>query len=281
MNLVKKIALIAVCAMLGFQFVSCNDDNDELLNNNLNGGILNSKVATSPCNSLNPYDSVGILHNQHLTNVFDDLYSLYQDPNILEVDTINSYAREYLSSKYNEVFISDIVDTRIYRCNTDEELLSTMVNLGFSNAAISVVNSTVSTIENITNNSYRDYYNAIYNIEKNVISRTDLSQSEKEIILCFTSVYRHSIYYWYEGKDASSKAKVPKWLQVAAADGKGALAGAGTGAAAGAVVGGAPGAAAGAIAGGVVGAAAASIEKAAELDKIKKPENEKPNSGQN
>ena len=125
------------------------------------------------------------------------------------------------------------------------------------------------------NTGYEPYYDTICNFEKNIISNSNtISQEEKQILLSFTSVLRHSLYYWYE---ENPSAKVSEKWQIAVADAKGALTGGLQGVGIGKEVGGTVGASIGAGVGAVIGAVEASIEKAAELDKIKQKEKDKEN----
>ena len=118
--------------------------------------------------------------------------------------------------------------------------------------------------------SYKSY---ISEMESKIVSDNKMKETEKVVLLSFTSTLRHSIYYWYE-PETSTKVKC-KWLKIALADGKGALAGGSQGAAIGAIAG-PEGAVVGASAGAVIGAVAASIEKAEQLDSVKEPEKDKP-----
>lgn len=270
-NKIILVSTILTILSLNILFISCNEDNDVYDKN-----TIQKKAIVSPNNTNNPYDSIGANHNFHLNNIFSFLYDQYTNPNIIHTDTILLITNNYLLSKYNHTITNEIFNTKIYRCETNQELANKMNAFGFSPKASTYVFALLDTIELISSNSYKNYKNIICYTENNIINDVDINERDKAILLSFTSVLRHSIYYWYE----ESGAKVAKWLRIALADAKGALTGAGVGAALGSSIPGV-GTVGGAITGGAIGATEASVEKAAELDKIEKPQEIKDDKNEN
>lgn len=260
--------MIAV-ALGGLLACSCTDREDEFLYQDLG----TKKVVVSPNNTENPYDWVGVKHNIHLDEISSILFEEYDNPNNLELSIVTSLTKEHLSELYDNTLVEPIINNGLYRCETEAELSEVLKNDIFSNTSEAYINSILSSIENLKNDSYMSYKAYISEMESRIVTDNKIQEVEKVVLLSFTSTLRHSIYYWYE-PETSAKVKC-KWLKIALADGKGALASGAQGAAIGAIAG-TGGAVIGASTGALIGAVAASIEKAEQLDSIKEPVDDKP-----
>lgn len=260
--------MIAV-ALGGLLACSCTDREDEFLYQDLG----TKKVVVSPNNTENPYDWVGVKHNIHLDEISNILFEEYDNPNNLELSIVTSLTKEHLSELYDNTLVEPIINNGLYRCETEAELSEVLKNDIFSNTSEAYINSILSSIEKLKNDSYMSYKAYISEMESRIVTDNKIQEVEKVVLLSFTSTLRHSIYYWYE-PETSAKVKC-KWLKIALADGKGALASGAQGAAIGAIAG-TGGAVIGASTGALIGAVAASIEKAEQLDSIKEPVDDKP-----
>ena len=115
------------------------------------------------------------------------------------------------------------------------------------------------------NKGYSPYYEVICKVEEDILSNQSFTTTEEQILLSFTSVLRHSLYYWYE--PISLAKSTPDWASIALADARGAIKGAKAGLRVGSAVG---HPAAGTAVGAVAGAALKSAKKAHKTNKIKR-----------
>ena len=211
MNITKKSAIlyavgvVLTCTIL---FVACNKENAEESNlNNLSSSV--KSEMTQPNNPNNPLDSIGINHNIHLNDVLSIINHNYINPNSLSSNDFLDIYREYLINKgYAEKDIDFAFEIIKEGCSLPDNVEQYMESLQDS-------------ILIIPNESYDNYKNLVMRYENRIMADATLNDVEEGALLAFTSVYRHSLYYWYE---ASSKA-LPKWLQIAAADAAGAVEG--------------------------------------------------------
>lgn len=252
---------------------SCTEDEYSVENSSELG--YNYKTTVSPNNNLNPNDSIGVLHNIHLDSIISILCENYTNPDAIHQDTLNRIVRDYFLNIYDKDIVEAVFDEKTYRIDDNKSIDAILTEAKFSEETKKEIFSLLEIINSMENTGYEPYYDTICNVERNIISNSStISQEEKQIILSFTSVLRHSLYYWYE---ESTAVKVSERWQIAVADAKGALSGGAQGAGIGSVSGNVVGASIGAGVGAVIGAVAASIEKAAELERIKEKEKDKEN----
>ena len=270
-RLFTRIALLAIFA--GAFMSSCTEDEYSMEN----GSEIeySYKTTMSPVNRLNPNDSIGVLHNIHLDSIISLLCDNYADADAIHQDTLNRIVRDYFFNIYDKDIVVEVFDEKTYRVEDNKTIDTILTGAKFSEETKKGIFSLLEIVNTMENTGYEPYYDTICNFEKNIISNSNtISQEEKQILLSFTSVLRHSLYYWYE---ENPSAKVSEKWQIAVADAKGALTGGLQGVGIGKEVGGTVGASIGAGVGAVIGAVEASIEKAAELDKIKQKEKDKEN----
>ena len=248
MNKIKKSAFIYAAGatlMCTILFVACNKENSDVANLNNLSGFSKSEMI-NPNNSGNKLDSIGINHNIHLDDVLSIINQNYIYPNNLSSDDALGIYQDYLLNKGYSIEEIDYA----FQIIKDGYSLPTNVE--------EYINSLQDSISVIPNESYGNYKDLVIRYENRIMADTSLSDIEEGSLLAFTSVLRHSMYFWYE---SPSKA-LPNWLKIAGADATGAAVGMAGGASLGWT---------GSIIIGVIGAVGKSLEKAEELEKLEKP----------
>ncbi len=267
----KTIALLAIFA--GAFMSSCTEDEYSVENSSELG--CNYKTTVSPNNNLNPNDSIGVLHNIHLDSIISILCENYTNPDAIHQDTLNRIVRDYFLNIYDKDIVEAVFDDESNTLDDEKSLDLVLTELNFSEDAKEIVFSLFNRVEEMENNGYMPYYDTICNVERNIISNKSFTATETQILLSFTSVLRHSLYYWYEENTLAKS--TPDWILIAGADAAGALTGAKTGAEVGMILGQAAGATIGTAVGAVAGAAGASATMALELRKLKEKGKDKEN----
>lgn len=187
--------------ILPILLISCNsnesvEDYKSLIENN----ILGKPGIFSPSNSLNPYDSVGILHND-----------------ILDI---------YLSANHTHTSVEDIDDEiqSLILASTVVPDSSSLILPGTAVIA-DILNSPDTSLTNIIDSSamtsyskiqfedfidslmmmneeeFEDIYDFITLYESSVLINISLNSNDKRIILTVASLARHSFYYSKKRKD--------------------------------------------------------------------------------
>ena len=256
-----RIALLAIFA--GAFMSSCTEDEYSMEN----GSEIeySYKTTMSPVNRLNPNDSIGVLHNIHLDSIISLLCDNYADANAIHPDTLHQFVENYFLNIYDRDIIKEVFKDTDDTLNDNQSIDSVLIELKFSEDAKEIVFSLLKTIEGMENKGYSPYYEVICNVEKDILSNQSFTTTEEQILLSFTSVLRHSLYYWYE--PISLAKSTPDWASIALADARGAIKGAKAGLRVGSAVG---HPAAGTAVGAVAGAALKSAKKAHKTNKIKR-----------
>lgn len=272
----KAIFFLFALVFVSAVFVACQEDDTSIRSTKTHR--YNSSIAG---NLRNPYDSVGIHHNLYLSDVFTQMYNSGLRPNDLAFDESFSYINNYIVQRrilYPQ-YVDRILtrqDCRAILDNQNEFYLGIIRNTNISTHAKDYLVRLFNDVRNTSDTNYYTYKDVVCRAESRIIADTTLNEVEKSILLSSTSVFRHSLYYWFDNTEVAA---LPDWLVIAGADAAAALAGAAegatTGAGIGAVVGNAgTGAAVGAIIGGIAGAIQGSANKAIELDSARTLEDE-------
>lgn len=258
MRKVKKSAIfsatraILICTIL---LVACNKENAGVTPvNNLPSS---SKTETiQPNNPNNPLESIGINHNIHLNDVLSIISCNYIYPNGLSPEDALDVYYDYLNNmgytKESMDFAFEIIEN------------------GYSlpNNVNHYIESLLDSISIIPNVSYNNYKHLVFRYEDRIMADATLNDIEEGALLAYTSVLRHSMYFWYE---VPSKA-IPNWLQIVGADAAGAATGFASCADDNLGM---------AIVCGILVGAGKSIEKAGELKEIEKPTTDSAATGTN
>lgn len=152
-------------------------------------------------NSNNPFDYYGYLHNDIL-DYFITTQPVLNSANDVSV-TINNY---YQSKGWNYNATSFFSNCSSYR--TSFENASTICDVftanNFSGLYCSYYNSLNSLLDNVSD--YTTFKQNIISLEGQISGNTQLSQTEKEILLTCASIERYSSYYW------SINSNINNWL---------------------------------------------------------------------
>lgn len=156
-------------------------------------------------NDLNPWDYRGGLHNQGMDFVINSLnsYTPYTDTNDFLNDIITNFGIINFSLTSTQVSNAlSILETELNDAmvNNDDNFKLAVEDLIDQNDSLS------SNVKNYLHNinsfvlgssqSVLTIVNQIKNVESVVLSDANLSSKETEIILTYTSIYRHSLHYW-------------------------------------------------------------------------------------
>lgn len=200
---------------------SCKKDS------NLNGQLENNNIQKlSSSQSTNPFDSIGIMHNNLLattdwtdmTNI-SDLISYMNQNNIYNF-TINIDSLSYLGFDIN---------------NNEVEINNDVINnLPLSVSAKNYIIDLILNIDSLglnTNGDFNSVQTYIKSSESDVINNigTNFSQNEKDAILVFFSVLVRSNEYWNsdnEDVELLRKGKKWNWWRTGICDAFGAIGGA-------------------------------------------------------
>lgn len=191
-------------------------------------------------NSNNPYDSVGIFHNNGLKYLCDNNSDWYlQDSSQLisdlKFDLSNYYITKIcqLNPNCDSLFITSRMDSLLdFLVLGNTYYLDTLYkDCSLNDYQVAYFDDLIRM--NINELEFEDIIDSILSIENEVIEFDLFNSEEKKPILVCSSIYRHSIGYWYyESLNASScwsniagKTNSFNWRAVARGDLNGALAG--------------------------------------------------------
>lgn len=216
---------LMIFGFVSLLFISCEKSKGIVNNESLNGN--NSYLCDVPNNLLNVLDSVGELHNMNLELIMNQVSTngdnlAYEANALAKAWTLYRYGESYLPYIYsvNEIddLLLEIEDTMISFVN---QLELSIISKGYVKDVFVVL------LDTINVNQYCDVKNKILLIENSIIQDTNIMTSEKEILLAFTSIGRHSYYYWfnhfelnedgYELYNGNEESRVRRWFKAGAA----------------------------------------------------------------
>lgn len=191
-----------------------------------------------PNNSDNIWDSVGIYHNQALEYVIQEAVGQPKT-----ITNYVGYSNQFMKNTFGER-VPDI-SSKLFSVSSVEILLSdtstyfnnTIDSSRYSRNVKTYLKNLISIMKDTTDdNSFNYCYikSKIVELENNVPNDSNLSQSEKDVILRVTSVGRFSLFYWNNtfqsklngGESISSKKrKWWQWLIIGISDVAGGIAG--------------------------------------------------------
>ncbi|MBQ6725097.1 MAG: hypothetical protein IJQ89_00820 [Bacteroidales bacterium] len=265
------IATIAVAIIAGVSiFVACTKE--ENANRNFLTKSISDHLTPTPEFPDNPYDSVGVRHNQLIAPAYQSIVNYGQWDVPMAITFANNTLAFY---NYDTTYCRNWANMVL----NDYEFLSTAEEMpeefspysiylsGASDNVVYILDTLFHGIYGMVGQSIIDYVaykTRIMQCEVTVMGKDNLSDIEKLELLSSMSVLRHSIYFWKEidpdYPDLQESDKPRKWYDfviLGLADAAGVVGGAVAGAAAGTPLG--PGAAiAGGVAGGITGGIAAS-----------------------
>lgn len=234
---IKKIAFSFLT--LVFLATSCNQ-NEQLIP--VESNPVSTVKTISPTNTDNPFDEVGVIHNQGVA-YFMKNYAGKK----MTVSEIVSVTDKYLLS--NTSFTKNMrigAENATFSTNSDKisDVLADKDN-NFKNVVSKAecsdyAKTKLSTLFSITlsekENESADYnllHSKIIAFEKDILEDKKLSEEDRKLVLMSTSISRHSLYFWYTSIPKSANGRIARkwweWVLVGVADAAGGVAGAAVG----------------------------------------------------
>jgi hypothetical protein len=221
-----------------------------------------------PLNSSNPWDDVGIYHNEALEYVKE------QAGSVANLAEYVGYSNTYVVNTFGEQMSMEELETLLPSPDQVESILADEPNWysnviessSYSAAVKEKFSNLIALIIDTDGYEDADYCTVkgqIVDFEEQILADETLSTEEKDQVLRVSSVARHSLYFWYMQyleTEGTAKRKWWQWLVVGVADVAGGIAG---GIATGPTV-------VGVVAGAVAGAAGASSGAAAVMEYFEK-----------
>ncbi len=190
-----------IAFILPILLISCNSDESvEDYKSSIENNILGKPGIFSPSNSLNPYDSVGNLHNEIV-----DIY-LSANHTHTSVEDINDEIQTLIMASTT---VSDSSSLILPGTDVIADILSSpytslmdiIDNSDFTSYAKIQFADFVDSLMMMSEEEYEDLYEFITLYESSVLIDIALNSNDKRIILTVTSLVRHSFYYSKKRKD--------------------------------------------------------------------------------
>lgn len=184
---------ISIAHLILFVFtaplISCQFEEDDLQEiHSTNSPITNQNFSKTglinPQNENNPYDSIGILHNQYLERYWEEFHENSSLSEIMEnLDAITSYSHTGSLVNFENIL------------NQPDDAFENTLNRHLT--SLSAKDSLISFLDYIDFNSdsdFTDLYNYIINYEEYISQNPAYPVKDKKLILSLTSFIRHGIH---------------------------------------------------------------------------------------
>jgi len=175
---------------------SCSSDNNYTSPHPEVERTESKSISASPYNENNPYDSIGIIHNIILSKVMDNANSSYTISdyyNSTKVQLDLYYPEQIPKDFFTESDVLSILDDR-------DNYYSNVVNdLDLDNVVKEELSNILNIIKNFGEGNIDDYNylkEEIISYENSIINNTTINSENKQYILSFSSIARHSSYFW-------------------------------------------------------------------------------------
>lgn len=211
-------------------FVSCKkeDNMNVAISQSVNVGNANSiTIMSVPENLLNPYDSVGCLHNRIVAYVLGCKGNTAPDAN-----TSTQYVMQFYKQLYGVDLPATFFATVSSTVNKSRaDIQNVIAGCSYDQMVKLKLDSLLRMINEFSddNISYPAIKNAIGDFENGVIQDNLLPSEDSEAILRITSIARFSIYYWMDvfkeplQGTAFSIKHIVKWIAATTSDIGGAI----------------------------------------------------------
>ncbi len=178
--------------------VGCSKDVTKPENTNTITKVAKKAIKLDrPENPENPADSIGIIHNQALAYVYQKL-TVKKD---FSKDLKKKYVVEYFENRYGGNLMKSIDERdEIYRRYDNVPILALTKELPCSDVLAQVVNSIIyAAYEMKVPDDYNTFKQKIITLEQQVLKgKIKISRTEADQLLHFTSIIRHSMWFWME-----------------------------------------------------------------------------------
>lgn len=179
-------AILISCLEEDFSYSETYAQPETILNKNAN--------KNTPENPLNPYDSAGIFHNIYLTEYLDlnftplNIQDVMNEVNLLTgLDSSQSIDPTSSHSKIQK--IQDILN------NPTDEFDNELAQAPLSSAAKDSIASLTDYVNHNDHEEFSVLKSYIEDFEENILSHSGLTEYEKSVVLSYSSVIRHSLYF--------------------------------------------------------------------------------------
>lgn len=189
---------LTIC-FITFSVFSCSQDEDTFIEQTGNWHPNSEQKSfrfqnDSPYNSLNPYDSIGITHNLILEEFLNSNLNPKTITEIIQtVNNLSFFNSSNLFQTASNLGISHKIE--IFYTNPEYELYQEIYNSHLSNLAKLKIIELVETIFENIEEDYPYHYNEIILFESIILNNTNFSQEDKRVLLTFSSLIRHSLYF--------------------------------------------------------------------------------------
>ena len=151
--------------------------------------------AQAPSNDDNPYDYIGVIHNEVITEFFkqNDTPNMSIEDILTKIRPIilkNELYKSKFGSEYSSISPEQVKN---YMPDVSNNFNTVVNDTKFSEEAKSMLNELLNSLSGA--NDFDKVYESVVSFENRVIE-SKLSNSEKEIVLCSSSVARYSSYLW-------------------------------------------------------------------------------------
>lgn len=180
-------------------------------------------------NPLNPYDSIGVIHNQ----VMDVTCDYIQKTGDTTGASIRTQVAAFFKNRYGADIGNGLIEMGKHFTEEFPGRQFTDVPEGvFNNATEKYLNRIIAAIQSVKDvNGYDNFKTAVLDVENEVTKDRRLLPAEQKHILIVSAVARYSMSYWLQKVDTSSDEAYPmgffhnlwKAINVAAADTCGAI----------------------------------------------------------
>jgi len=154
----------------------------------------NLKTASPLLNSDNPFDTIGVIHNE-LFEVYvtsNNSNNTLQEIAIEIIELINdNSALEKTSILINSAFTNQVQQILNYPENNLDTII---LESGLSVASETRLNNLIALVSESTTIDYSETCADIISYEKEIIANVSLTPQEKEIILLVSAIVKYSLY---------------------------------------------------------------------------------------
>ncbi len=208
----KRLAIVFVIIIAMFIY-SCTEQNISNAKSRPYESLYDTLAISNPLNS---YDTIGIIHNNGLLYIENNIQNISCEN---YTSNIGYYSSSYILSNFpceDSTEITNLSDSLANFIDSNQGYCFMDSILNYYNLSSNVKFKLNNIIQTLKNNSdttnYSSYIILIKNWENTIINDNNINSNEKEQLLQFGSVARYSLYYWWTIANSGSN----PWNQVLA-----------------------------------------------------------------
>lgn len=191
----------ALIIFIGLTLSNCTDE--ELFYEDKSPPLFENRIENTenqkPFNYSNPYESMGVLHNEVLSQYME----LEIPPQELETIALRVQLLMNQHQGAFGIFQASWIDLSAIEAileNPETSLEDILSNSNLSSGAKNSLYDFIDTLLLMSDEEFSEIFAFITAYESDVINHVNLTAMEKEVILTVTSIVRHSIYF-EKGRD--------------------------------------------------------------------------------